>query len=644
MPPRSTEKQVPPRGCRVGAGAACLFTAALAAGLAASRPARAQSLHTRLQNEFGDFIRQVTALTGRSGIKSGSELIDFLSHIEILNLEKEIDRLVGSPWQLSDSTTYKLSLAPIHLGYPVYDRMISQMTRLDDIRTRRIQTLTVDSVQLIVVDLDALTAHQDGRRIADAFLHYFNGREAIDMGVFLLAQQAFFPQTPAEWDEFKHRLARHEALVAIGAIGVGAVLGAGALSNSGTLLRCRDDRCGLGWYGGFSGLGYTLQPTLRGGLTARVPKLELSVGWLQNVRADAGDTGSVLEMAVREGWLGRYTNAAGWDSFFEGALRRVVVAEGGYRGEWLTARGGLFLKRQLPSRLRFYTVRGSTEVESDLTGSLRYAAGLGIDHARSGLSAVLQSSRTDVARDGVSLSETRTALLIAGTLEPPDYYFRRSMQILGRELREAWNQLVASEAARRQAESELRVLAAATPDGRFEEVVASVREASAESEEHRLRVATLLGDYLEARRLFYAIKHWQRGSDEDYGPVDGELLMSAATSVFARLSELVYFLQGAEVNLARLRDRYTRIADRLSSPEAGAVGTELARRDLEKTDREWRGASVSVVQALRLYESYLSGIRRIESLAGGLLQVRYFEPLDVRTMRKLLTLVAQPML
>ena len=630
------------------------FLALLAAGLAIPGPAHAQRIQSQLQNDFGDLLRILTDFASQAGTKSRGEFLSFMNQIELFNIESEIDRLVGNPWELNDSTSYKLSLAPLHIAYPIFDQQVQQMTRLDDIRSRRIQNLTVDSLGLITVNLDILNTGtlditsntQTGSQLASSMLHYFNAREFLDLGVFLLAQQPYFPQTQDAWDETRHRLAAHQGLLALSVAGLGALFEVGALNNSGTLKRCEGDACAVGWYGGFSHLGYHLQPNLRGGLTTRLPSVEISAGLMQQVRPASDSAASVFEAALRESWLQRYTSVAGWDSFFEAAARRVLSTESRYQGESFTARGGLFVKREHPFRWRTITLRGSTEVESDLTGSLRYALGLGVDYSKTGLSTVLQSSRTNVMENGAPTPEIRTGIFVAGTVEAPDQYFVEAMQVRARRLREEWNHLVESEGERQHAEMEMRVLATGPAGGgRLEPVVAALRRASAESEAHRVRVADLLGDYLEGRRLAYSHKQWQRSLDDLHGPLDGEVLEAAAQAVYARLVELAIFLRGARGPLENLRERYTRIADSALAASPRDPDTQArAAADLAEVDRAWRSSSESVSEALRLYEHYLGSIRRIAGLAGGLLPVRHFEPLDQRSLRRLLTLVAQPLL
>jgi hypothetical protein len=610
-----------------------------------ARPASAQSVQSRLENDFGDLLRYLSQLVTYVGNASRGQVLSFLNKVELFNVENEIDRLVGNPWQLSDSTSYKLSLAPMHLAYPVFDQQLQQMTRLDDIRTRRIQDLTVDSLGLITVNLDILNSGPTGGQLASSVLHYLNAREFLDLGVFLLGQQPFFPQNDEEWATWKHRLAAHQGVLALTVAGLGALVEAGAVSNSGVLSRCRADACRLGWYGSISRLGYHLQPTLRGGLSARLPWLELSAGLLDRVRAPTDGASTVFELALRESWLDHHTSASGWNSFVEAAVRRVLAAESGYQGDRFTARSGVFVKRERPFRWRHIVVRGSTEIESDLTGSLRYAVGLGVDYTRTGLTTVLQSSRTTIPKETGLTPETRTGLFVAGTVESPVQYYVEAMQVGARLLREGWREYGESQAELRLAEAEMRVLASGNvPAYRMAALLETVRRASAESEARRVGLATLLCDYLQARRTAYSLKQWKRGADGHYGPVDSEVLDAAADAVLQRLRELAAFLQAEQGPLQDLRDRYVATHDRLDRLRPG----DHAQRArilgaLAEIDQASRQASEAVSQGLRLYHHYLGALRRIASLSAGLMPAGRFDLLGPRTVRRLLTLVAQPM-
>jgi hypothetical protein len=350
-------------------------------------------------------------------------------------------------------------------------------------------------------------------------------------------------------------------------------------------------------------------------------------------------------MAMRESWLNRYTSVGGWDSFMEAAVRRVLSAESRYQGETFTARGGLFVKREHPFRWRYITLRSSTEVESDLTGSLRWALGLGVDYTRTGMSAVLQSSRTNFMHASGPTPEIRTGLFVAGTVESPDEYYVESMSVRARLLRDEWNALVASEAEQKQAEAEMRVLAGGqVPAYRLAPLFESIRKAMAECESHRMRVATMLGDYLEGRRIAYSLKQWQRSADDLQGPLDGEVLEAASRAVLERLAELAAFLQGARGRLEILTERHDRTNENLQAAGGGSEQAKaLASGELAEIDGVWRRESEAVSEALRLYNYYLASTRRIAGMASGIVPARQVEPLNPRVVRKLVTLVAQPL-
>jgi len=642
--PTTASSRFQPAHGRFPRGPGLVLSVFLALALVA-RPAQAQFGQARLQNDFGDLLRVLSELSTQLGTKSRGELLNFFSRLELFKVESEIDRLVGNPWELSDSTSYKLSLAPLHMAYPVFDQMVAQMTRLDDIRSRRIQNLTVDSVGLISVNLDILNGEQSGGQLASSILHYFNAREFMDLSVFLLAQQPYFPQTDEEWAIRKHQIASHQGMLALTVVGLGALFEVGALNNSGTIQRCQDNRCNVGWYGGFSHLGYHLQPNLRGGLTTQIPGLELSAGLMEQVRAPSDSASSVFEMALRESWLNRYTSVGGWDSFLEAAVRRVLSAESRYQGESFTARGGAFVKREHPFRWRYITLRSSLEVESDLSGSLRWAMGLGVDYTRTGLSTVLQSSRTNFMHENGLGPETRTGLFVAGTVESPEEYYVEAMNVRARLLRDEWNALAASETEQKQAEAEMRVLAGGqVPGYRLAPLYETIRQAMAECERHRMQVATLLGDYVESRRIAYSLKQWKHSADDLQGPLDGAVLETASRAVLERLAELAAFLQGARGRLEILRDRSNRTSENLQAEGGGSLQAQaLASGELAALDSTWRRESEAVSEALRLYNYYLASTRRIASIAGGIMPVRYFEPVSPRVVRKLTTLVAQPL-
>ena len=475
-------------------------------------------------------------------------------------------------------------------------------------------------------------------------MHYFDGRELIDLAVFGLAQQPFFPQTDEQWQARKHSLAAHKTELALGVMGLGALFEAGALSNSGTIKRWRDDNYRLGWYGAFSRLGYHLQPDLRGGLTANLPGVELSAGLLEEIRPSAGSVQRAIEVALRESWLNRLAAANGWDSFAVLAARQVLATGDNYQGESFTGRIGLYLKRPRPFHLRFITLRASFETESNLSDSLRFAGAVGVDYDKTGLSTVLQSSRMLAVRDSGPVMETRTGLFLAGTMESPGRYYLDVMAAQGSALREAWEIWQSADKQRTATLARLGILAQRSVGA--SSILEQLGRQTAEAESRRARLALALADFLEARRHTYNLQRWPTGSGDLHGPIDGAILQSAASTVFARLTELGTFLDQSTTPLSDLRERLLEVRLHYENLHGVSARDEAAALlgDLDDLDKRWRQESEAVAEGIRLYAHYLTCAHRIVAAGGALAAGRFSPPLSARTQRKLLALVAQPIL
>ncbi len=610
----------------------CLF---LATG---PRPASAQP-SAELRDRFSELFRGLGDLMVSLGTRTRGEVFSFMTTVELYNVESELDRLVGNPWQLSDSTQYKLGLYPLNVAYPVYRQLLRQMTRLDELRSQRIYNITPDAVDIIAVRLDILDDKRTGHDFLNSLTRHFDAREVLDLGVFALAQQPLFPADEVGWDAVKHRLGVRKGLLIATLLPLAAFYEAGALSRSGTLYRWPDTRFQLGWYGGFRRLGFRLRPFVRGGLSAQMPGVQLAAGLSEQLRPDAASSQRALEVAVRESWINRLTAPTGWDSFVEVAARRVLADTTGYAGEHTTVRAGAFMKRARPLLARDLVVRSSAEVESDLDQSVRFALGLGFDLTESGLSAVLQSSRSIVVSNGARVHDTRTGLFLAGTMEPPTRYYLDAMRVQARVLRDAWDLWREAEARRQAAEANVRVAASARLSASAS-ALHQLARATAEAEECRVHLAALLPPYLESRRRAYSLQRWPRSPGDLHGPLDGNILRQAVDAVFGRLYELAGFLERASRSLEELQARTADLHERRE--RAGGIPVQLVSLDgdLEETSRAWREQSDQVAGAMRLYTVYRDSARRI-SASAGLPGSRQVDPLALTTKRKLVALCAQ---
>ena len=585
----------------------CQSVALLVVSLAVAAPARAQTRgepRGDLSHIIGELLESLSNTRGR--------VFDFLETVELWDAEGEIDRLVGNPWELHDSTQYKLRLLPLRLTYPAYSRLVAQMTRLDDLRGLRIQNVSPDSVDNLAVTFDALSPDRRPEDFAGALLGQFSAREYADLGVFALSHQPFFPHNDEEWRHLEHRLGQNKYMVAGGALALGAVFNAGAFSRSGGIKSSADKQYGLGWYGGIRSFGMRLQPQLRGGLTLKAPALEMAVGLWERVRPSDNDRRTAVEVAVREGWLSRLSRPSGWDAFFETAFRRVLAAESAYQGERTTARVGVFARKERPLRLRSLIFRSSAEMESDLISNARFVVGLGFEKARTGLATVLQLSRTAVVRDGSRTHESRGGLFVAGTVEPPTQFILDAMHSGARLVRE---QVQAATALRDPSPAEL--------------------------DAHLAPLASALAGYLEARRLAYSIMRWERWPGELHGPLDPDMLLQARGLVLERQHALADFLREASRRLEDTERRSVAVHD-LVERERDHVMVDAYVAELDALDRIRRRESARIGHALFAFQHYREALGRMSVASSELVTERQVDWLPPTDMRRLTAAASPP--
>jgi len=596
-------------------------------------------------------IETLISLTSKFTERTQNGIVNLLETVEMLNLEPEIDRLVGEPWALNDATTYKLSLLPYRIRYPIYQQLIGQMTRQDQLRSRRIYRVTARGVEDVALRLDVfqrdnptddLASTRLGSEVQNSLLNHFNVREMADLGFFILAQQPFFPDNESEWQNLKQQIASASLAVAGTAVAAGALVNVGAFGQSGNIVRSSDRERQLGWYGAFSGLGAAMRPKLRAGLTGRLPGVELSAGLAEQVNPRETELTRAVELAVREGWLGEMISQDGWDIYLEGALRQAIASESQYDGEQTTLRGGLFLKRDVLPTFTNLAFRSLAEVESDLETETRFATGIGLQHRNTGLSAVLQMSRTRRFLPDGDLVENRGGFFVAGSTESPTHQFVASMGQIAGHVRTAWEAFATLEVHRKNLEKRLEI---AVSGGLGQEEIAIARfdlERIAEDRRVALfRLSERLADYLESRRLVYAITRWERSDDGLHGPVDPAILNAAFRAVFNHTDAVRAELGQIVVDAARLNARLAR----LSPAQLAAVKDPNERNTLRWERRAIERSLARHAQRSHGLQAAYDGFRQTSHrIALAFAKTPHppylpeFDELDSRIKRSLLTL------
>ncbi len=240
-------------------------------------------------NPLADFIRQLIITVGNGPLYHPS---------------REIDRIVGSPWTLNPTTAEKFARLPANL----------QM-QFNSALSRNPRTLIQQPNEALQIS-DALSTFNDFAGRASSF---FSPEEWIDLAVFYLSRQSFFPPSSDQtgWQKIKKLIS--DNIVYIGA----GILAGAALSNQMSLGVSESplkwsgpkgrEQNKAGWYASFRDFGIKLQPTLRTGVSLNSPELDLSLGGVYKINPSPGTEHFDIEFFAREHAVASVTKPHGWD-------------------------------------------------------------------------------------------------------------------------------------------------------------------------------------------------------------------------------------------------------------------------------------------------------------------------------------------
>jgi len=645
--------------CRsTGRGAACVLAAALVT--TAVRPAGAQSVPaapagvTESRIDLSRILAALPEVFEHVAARGYSELFRLLETVEVFRLESEIDRFVGRPRELNDTTTYKLSLLPFNIAYPIYPALVAQMTRLDSARSNRIYTVTPDSVSLVDLRLRPVGSLEEfqglGRRddIARGALTQFSARELSDITVFVLAQYPFFPQTDDDWRRTKRRVARAAIPIALAALATGALFDAGALAYSGPIVR-RGQDLELRYYGQFRDLGIHWHPYLRVGLAARAHRFEAAAGFADQINPTLGQPDRAVELAVRGGWLNQLEQPLGLDTYFEAALKRSVGERAEFVGDLTRARAGFFVKREQAPIFPNLAMRGSLEAESNLEHRLHMIGALGFEKPYSGITTVFQATLTPALAGSGLPEEARLNLFFVGTMEPLSQSFSDEMSGLAHQIEEEWAELGALDQRREDWDQGLLLhgTAGQTPE-EARAMLGEMEQLLIQREDRIARLANHLADYLASRRRAYSILGRARSEDELHGPLDATVLLAARSRILVRLQQLSEELTRALGPLGALKMRMAALEREIDELAAAAPGSaELAgrRRSLDTLEQQWASETERIRRTLAAHDQlHAEGARILTEMDRTNLDIRHWDTLDatLRTRVARLTIVSVP--
>jgi hypothetical protein len=215
----------------------------------------------------------------------------------------EIDRLVGDPWTLSPDTALKLDRLPSRLRLQLYSALSTQNGSLKlDSPSGASPFNTYQGPQL---HLDGASTRRFLSEAGSGLGNHFAPEEIIDLAVFYLSKQPFFPKTTGEWNQAKKRIVNNGAWIATGVLAAGVATNRASISLRGKIIKLPNPNYRIGWYGSVRDFGYSFQPSLRGGLQLNTPLFETSTGIVRHVGAPPGEEKTSFEFFARDRVLSR---------------------------------------------------------------------------------------------------------------------------------------------------------------------------------------------------------------------------------------------------------------------------------------------------------------------------------------------------
>jgi hypothetical protein len=216
------------------------------------------------------------------------------------------------------------------------------------------------------------------------------------------------------------------------------------------------------------------------------------------------------------------------------------------------------------------------------------------------------------------------------------------MRTRARRVRDEWDVIAGLDKQREGYELSLRRLGKPSLSGaQAREAVQGMERVLLAREAQVVRLAPLLADYLESRRLAYSITRWSPREGDLHGPLDPTVLAGARDEVFGRLRDLSGVLERTPRRLLELQRRYFSVLEALRDHEVhGPRGEalELERRELSALERAWERESEQADVRVQVYSHYRDCARRIRAAAPRAVSRRDPDPLRPGVLKRVVLL------
>ncbi len=249
----------------------------------------------------------------------------FLNGMPWFKPQREIDRLVGNPWQIDERTLEKVNSLPIRARLELFSAMLSAVDQIQMIQSERdvfgpapgghSTVLSFEEDEDYEVELD--------RRVRRVLLDPITEEEWADIGIFLLSKSPFFPKKERDWENLKDEIINYALWPALAILVYQAAAGQMNVSTSGWFLRNGANTWRLGWF--VKGKANWHEPEVEGGIRSRTPHIELDVGYKRRFSDEADRAFDYFLLDARTFFLRSFGEVYGWNGL--GSFRVEVPSQ-----------------------------------------------------------------------------------------------------------------------------------------------------------------------------------------------------------------------------------------------------------------------------------------------------------------------------
>ncbi|MGC4123040.1 MAG: hypothetical protein QM765_52410 [Myxococcales bacterium] len=353
--------------------------------------------------------------------------------------EEDVDRIIGDPYHMNESTRLKLDALPPRMRLKLYSVASDRADRIYLRGVNRLGQVTPGDFRSVAVDLDFETANRLIDAIGKSIDGYFRIEELIDLTVYGLSKYEFFPKTHERWNELKLQLPKYDLALGIIALTALAVVDEGNLDMGGWLLKTPTDSFRFGWYASARKFGFKWHPRITLGLQGATPGFDTSLGWTEYfnpIKAqhpwETNDS-RTLQWTVREHLFTRWTQEHNWETSGMATLSFVWLNLDPLYNE--TFRGEVAFYARRPAIIE--TPQVDFLLEGGLSSDFRHQH---LSNLAVGFELPVQSIAGALhfysLTDPVLPTEWRAGVMFGGSIgesDDTDYY--RNIEELGRQMR-----------------------------------------------------------------------------------------------------------------------------------------------------------------------------------------------------------------